>query len=272
MLKHLLVTPDYKLTSTDIGVEITQSVTGKAACEVALSTPIQLHKKTIVANHVDADVAFATAVLKLRYEHLPFNERVALQIGKYDRTGKVENAQVLYTLKVIRGIHVLYANNPKQKYNKMVEVALRLLRNKKVPDAKVFIQAAHEFRKEVKNTPPEVHQLAPGIVFLMCKNFGALGFGYDICKAKIVIAYCPAFLNRYEKVTPKFTIAKRTPGIKLDLNLVLDRLNRLEPGWGGHETIIGSPLKGTTLSPDIVNQIVLEECYKSFTKNGVSKL
>ena len=53
---------------------------------------------------------------------------------------------------------------------------------------------------------------------------------------------------------PKFTIASsHVPVIGL-----LPQLDRLEPGWGGRETIIGSPRTGTALSVETVLEIVRE--------------
>lgn len=70
--------------------------------------------------------------------------------------------------------------------------------------------------------------------------------GYDI-----VIMFNPWF--GYEQ-RPKYTIASRDLDVRQRL---IPQLNALESGWGGHQTIIGSPL-GSRLTEDQVLSLVLE--------------
>jgi len=88
--------------------------------------------------------------------------------------------------------------------------------------------------------------------YLETNFFGAPGALYGR-GAEIVVAFAPQFGN---PPVPKFTVAGN--GIRVDM--VLQRLNELEPGWGGPPTgtIIGSPREGSRLSLEEVVAVVKE--------------
>jgi hypothetical protein len=67
---------------------------------------------------------------------------------------------------------------------------------------------------------------------------GAVHLGYRL--APVVVALNPAFRFRGGPPHRKFTVCQYQTGY-VDLRACRDRLAMLEPGWGGSETIIGSP-------------------------------
>lgn len=66
----------------------------------------------------------------------------------------------------------------------------------------------------------------------------------------IALLYNPSYGNPPRK---KFTIASR----KVKLMKLLQHFDKIEPGWGGRETIIASPRTGTSLKEEEVLSIVL---------------
>jgi len=79
---------------------------------------------------------------------------------------------------------------------------------------------------------------------------GALGALYEM-GADVAIAYSPNFGSPPIR---KFTIA----GNNINVFHLVDIFNKSEAGWGGRDTIIGSPRKGTRLSVKHVINIVRE--------------
>ncbi|MCX8109915.1 MAG: hypothetical protein N3D15_01510, partial [Syntrophorhabdaceae bacterium] len=67
----------------------------------------------------------------------------------------------------------------------------------------------------------------------------------------VVVLYNPSF---GDPPRPKFTISGNNKKI---VNL-LPYFDNMEKGWGGRETIIGSPKAGTRLKPEEVLEIILE--------------
>lgn len=89
------------------------------------------------------------------------------------------------------------------------------------------------------------------IGFLETEYVGALGLLYQLgCQVGIV--YNP----RYgEPPVKKYTIGSREEDVRVDG--LLEELNKLDPGWGGRERVIGSPLgKDSRLEPEEVAALV----------------
>lgn len=86
--------------------------------------------------------------------------------------------------------------------------------------------------------------------FVETEVIGALGALYAL-GCQIAIAYAPRF---GQPPVPKYTIA----GNGLRVDSLRSRLNELEAGWGGpaHGTILGSPRRGSKLTPEQVMAIV----------------
>jgi hypothetical protein len=66
----------------------------------------------------------------------------------------------------------------------------------------------------------------------------AMEIGYRL--APVVVALNPEFRFQGGEPHRKFTVGQYAPGM-VDLKKVQQELNRIEPGWGGSPTIIGSP-------------------------------
>lgn len=91
------------------------------------------------------------------------------------------------------------------------------------------------------------------IAWLESNFFGAPGALYAH-GAEIAVVFNPAFGNPPVR---KFTVA----GNSVSVNGCLERLNALEPGWGGPATgtILGSPREGSVLTLEQVVEVVLRE-------------
>lgn len=93
-----------------------------------------------------------------------------------------------------------------------------------------------------------------GIAIVRVSHAGAMGLGY--CVAPVVVAF--------DRANPgKVTIAAYSPQY-LDWPALKDRLNALEPGWGGNETscILGSPQRGGTKLTDSTIIEEVRQCLK----------
>lgn len=84
--------------------------------------------------------------------------------------------------------------------------------------------------------------------YLESAGFGGTGWLYQM-GCRVVILHNPHF-----GCPPivKFTIA----GNQVDVSGLLEPLSRLEQGWGGRKTIIGSPFSGSRLKPEQVMETV----------------
>jgi len=89
--------------------------------------------------------------------------------------------------------------------------------------------------------------------YLETQNFKALGALYKL-GCDVAIAYNPRYGNPPIR---KFTIGSCREDVTLDR--LLEVLNKVEPGWGGHERIIGSPLgEGSALLTTQTVRIVVD--------------
>jgi len=257
---YKLVTPNYKLEKNEFGVEMTSSV--KSACELALELPQKdLEKTCFVTAHVDSDSAFAIAILELRKKSSLFDKGLAMKIGLYDSKGprSVRFTPRLYrTFKIVRGIHEKHRYNLQKKLKVMVNAAIALLLHKKLKVFAEYCRYVDQLRKNQKYQKIAVTKINRNIIYVESLNFGALGYCYDRFHAQIVIAFNPRFFGRYNKFMRKFTIARRDEKVKIDMQGLLKYLNKLEPGWGGHVNIIGSPHFGTHLTSQQVIDTVLK--------------
>lgn len=94
-----------------------------------------------------------------------------------------------------------------------------------------------------------------GVTVVESHARGATGILYS--HAPFGVAYNSEFPTK-DGTVKKFTICEFTAGRYINLQGILDELNEIESGWGGNirAGIIGSPFGGTTLSPDVVCEIV----------------
>lgn len=95
-----------------------------------------------------------------------------------------------------------------------------------------------------------VELVAGGMVAVVTTSLhGAFSIGYE--RAPVVIAHSPDHIARgWAAAGPRYTIGRWNSTVELiDLPALAARLNRVEPGWGGHADIIGSPLSGPSTLP-----------------------
>jgi len=93
-----------------------------------------------------------------------------------------------------------------------------------------------------------------GVAVVKSPHIGAMAIGYS--QAPVVIACNPGFEGRGWSGL-KYTIAQYGPGY-VNVRGVADKLNELEPGWGGADTICGSPQdRPSQLTAEKVLSIVL---------------
>ncbi len=97
------------------------------------------------------------------------------------------------------------------------------------------------------------HKTHSGRTLAYCEHEAIGGLGHFYRQGcELVVLFNPRFGDRALR---KFTVA----GNGVCVKPAQVRLNELEPGWGGTETIIGSPRTGSILDPGQVVEIVCEE-------------
>jgi len=98
------------------------------------------------------------------------------------------------------------------------------------------------------------------LVYVESNYRGAVGLGYRY--APVVLARNPNYRFGQAKTKGvKYTIAQFNSN-HVNISKILDRLNALEPGWGGNsETIIGSSqTQPSALTKDEILNIIKQEC------------
>ncbi len=92
------------------------------------------------------------------------------------------------------------------------------------------------------------------ITFVESIHLAGLSLGY--ASSPVVIAYNPRLKLKKGESIQKFTIAQYKEGY-IDLGKVREKLQKLEPGWGGSPTIIGSPQGvSSKLTPEQIIAVV----------------
>lgn len=123
-----------------------------------------------------------------------------------------------------------------------------------LPEWKPWIEAKRQNDKAVKAVQENAEYFitAGGLraAFLQSAFIGGIGALYAK-GCQVVVMYNPNF---GDPPVPKYTIAGN--GVRVDG--LIPELNRLEPGWGGRETIIGSPRAGSRVDPATVRKLVSE--------------
>ncbi len=100
----------------------------------------------------------------------------------------------------------------------------------------------------------ELFQTSSGLLAGFLENSTIGGFGH-LYRAGCAVAVLYNSSFGPEGVR-KFTIGSTGK----DLTVLLSALQNMENGWGGRSTIIGSPLEGSRLSPELVKSMVKKCC------------
>lgn len=91
--------------------------------------------------------------------------------------------------------------------------------------------------------------------FLTSRSIGGIKFLYEEKGCDLAVLHNPEF---GEKKIVKYTISA-SPDTKVNLGALLPVLNEKDPGWGGRETILGSPReKDSMLSPETLLSLIRE--------------
>ena len=173
-----------------------------------------------------------------------------------------DSAKAFPTLSDLFSGMLLITPDPKDQLLRGIEILRRVMREEIDPFGVMpedeewgkYIEAKRRNKEEIKRALDETlfFRTKGGLKagFIKSNVIGVLGALYRM-GCKITIAYSPAF---GDPPVPKYTIAG--DGIRVDT--LLKVLNEIDPGWGGpaHGTIIGSPRKGSKLSPQEVIDIV----------------
>lgn len=116
----------------------------------------------------------------------------------------------------------------------------------------VYITAKMLNQREIESNLKNARILASDsgiqMAYLESKHIGGIGACYHQ-GCQVVILFNPVFGNPPMR---KFTIA----GNKTRVGHLKKYFDAVEPGWGGRDTILGSPWTGSNLSEEIVIQIV----------------
>lgn len=117
-----------------------------------------------------------------------------------------------------------------------------------------YVEAKNENIRGVAKTLAEAEYFTSNsglkVGFVQSDFIGGIGALY-MQGCDVVIMYNPAF---GEPPTPKYTVA----GNSTNVGSLVASFDKLEKGWGGRETIIGSPRGGTRLGKEEVLSIVLK--------------
>lgn len=119
--------------------------------------------------------------------------------------------------------------------------------------------------KKESNKTTNVDIIIPKkLCFITSKHRGAVGHGYKY--APIVIAKNDKFMFGYGVTKiygKKYTIAQYDNNKYIDLLNLKEELNKIEPGWGGSDCILGSP----QTKPSIIDDDTLIKIVKEFIIN-----
>lgn len=159
---------------------------------------------------------------------------------------------------VFAGMLILTAGNPLEQFFKGIELLKTIIDSKQDPygqikgfDAYAETKAKNDRQvaEAVKVARWDTTRSGRKLGYLETEFFGAPGALYGQ-GAQVVVALNPNFNG-----VRKFTIA----GNGIGVSACTETLNAIEPGWGGHPTIIGSPREGGShLSLEEVVRVVRE--------------
>lgn len=167
------------------------------------------------------------------------------------------------TLSAVFSGMLLTEKQPREQLHKGIAILRTVLKHgldpfgtiPELPDWKPWIKAKRRNDAAVREAQARAEYFSThgGLQagYLESEFIGGIGALYAK-GCQVVVMYNPRF---GDPPVPKFTIAGN--GVRVDH--LLPHLNALEPGWGGRETIIGSPRTGSRLSPSMIRRLVAEQ-------------
>ena len=221
----------------------------RSAIEGALDAPLPPVGTVLVTIRPDLDSIGAMALLTLRRRGEPSAETIrrVREIGCADAGPRGEWPGRFRTdpssdpaLALLRSV----VGDARLTLEERVATLRAWLETGLLPEAR-----AEKTEDALRETPDDLGiylSRTGSIAVVHTSRAGATGLGYRY--APVVIAENPRFKLAGGPPHRKVTVAQYSPGW-FDMGAVLDELAALEPGWGGSETICGSPQgRGTELS------------------------
>jgi len=182
------------------------------------------------------------------------SERICA-IAEYDRHGRDSSGRGFYTpTRIPRGLF-MYVSGWKNSIYDKVNLTKDWLLDGTFKNINKFNRIADKkLKQSLFNSKTEI--IVPKkLVFIRSASRGACGLGYKY--APITIALNPSYrfgIDDSRIYGKKWVIAQQSDGY-LDMRGVLEELSKLESGWGGSPSIIGSPQDrpSKVLKDDVIN-------------------
>lgn len=225
-----------------------------SAIKESLTIEIPAENAVLATVRPDLDSVGAMAIIAMRAEGVEFNSEILSRVDKIsefdsftqgDWPGQkpLPSQEEAWPNKLERELAAMNAAI----FDHKVEIAERVrtirawletgvepaqYRAKAERDRADLVQALSDGRIKVDTT------LDGRIAVVESSHFGALNIGY--CLAPVVVALNPALRFQGGEPHRKFTVCQFKTGY-VNLTAAKEALSKLEPGWGGSPTIIGSP-------------------------------
>jgi hypothetical protein len=192
----------------------------------------------------DLDSISAAAVLDIYLDNPTWilqediSERIQA-IAEYDRHGR-DRRNFQCRQKIPRGLF-MYIAGWKNSIHDKINITKTWILDGTFKDIYKFNRIADKkFKQSLFNSKAEII-IPKKLVFIKSINRGACGIGYKY--APVTIALNPSYrfgLDDSRIYGKKWIIAQQNNGF-VNMSGILEELSRIEPGWGGSPSIIGSP-------------------------------
>ena len=190
----------------------------------------------------DLDSISAAAVLDIYLDNPlwilqeDISERINA-VAEYDRHGR---SKFSYSMKIPRGLF-MYISGWKNNICDKINLTKTWLLDGTFKNISKFNRIAdRKFKQSLFNSKTEII-IPKKLVFIKSVNRGACGIGYKY--APVTIALNPSYrfgIDDSRIYGKKWIIAQQTDGF-VDMGGILYELSKIENGWGGSPSIIGSP-------------------------------
>lgn len=240
-----------------------------AAIEVAETIELPEGEVTFATIRADLDSVGSMAIISLRQEGVEITDEIRERVSKIADADKFNNGP-WPGKKTLPSLESPWGDDNEELGAIAASTAdFKLSMQDRVEMMKQWIQTGKEseqYRMQVKKEREEivnalesgeikVETVADGrIALIESKHRAGMQIGYS--QAPIVVALNPEFGFGDAPKVKKYTIAQFENGF-VDLKEVKEDLEKLEPGWGGSPTIIGSPQgESSKLSKEEVIRVV----------------
>ena len=194
----------------------------------------------------DLDSISAAAILDIYLDNPlwilqeDISERICA-IAEYDRHGRSPSGRGFYnSTRIPRGLF-MYVSGWKNSIYDKISLTRNWILDGTFKDINKFNRIADKkFKQSLFNSKTEII-IPKKLVFIRSSSRGACGIGYRY--APVTIALNPSYrfgIDESRIYGKKWVIAQQSDGF-VDMRGVLEELSKLEPGWGGSPSIIGSP-------------------------------